>query len=106
MQDDGAKSAPFIIGDGPNCQAAAQLPAGAFLTFTRDEACSFTFGLGSPDAVTLSAPDGTVVDTVKWAVGRIPDGSTLVRLPDGGAQFQLGKPTPGAPNTGVTAVRF
>ncbi len=59
----------------------------------------FDFGLGPGDAARLYDPTGQLVDSLEWADGQAPAGSSFGRSPDGtGPGRTLRPPTPGAAN--------
>jgi spore coat protein CotH len=55
------------------------------------------FKLGSDDSLTLFE-DGVAIDTLDWADGEAPEGTSYGRLPDGTGEAQMLSPTPGAAN--------
>jgi cysteine-rich repeat protein len=72
---------------------------GEHLVLFRDEQNSFTFGIGSDDALTLLDPQGNAIDSADWIEGEIPEGTSFGRFPDATGSFQrLNTVTLGAAN--------
>ena len=89
IQDAGGSS--YIFPDG------TFIPASGYLLLTSD--LTFSFGLGSEDTVILLDATGKEIDTVDWAAGDAPEGSSWARIPDKTGSFQTtNQPTPDAPN--------
>ena len=87
----------FVFGaDG--CKNTSSIAAGATLLLKRKAPCSFTFGLGRKDSVTLENANGETVDAVTWGKADALKGVSLSRVPDGSGAFERGAPTPGATN--------
>ena len=78
--------------------AGTLIDPGGYITFERDAADSFTFGLGSADRVLLY-DGGSQADAVQWEDGDVPASTSFGRMPDGVGDFMtLTAPTPGGVN--------
>lgn len=74
------------------------VPANGYLVLSRDEACSFIFGIGDGDELQFFDSNGFDVDTVKLAEGAAPQGKSYARIPEGGDTWLTAAPTKNAYN--------
>ena len=104
--DEEEDKGPFVFG-AEGCADSAAIAPGAHLLLTRDEKCSFSFGLGKKkDEVVLSDADGNVVDQISWKKGEALKGISMGRLPNGKGAFQKSEPTPGEANGQVSVEKL
>lgn len=93
----------FVLSDSGasfTIPAGVSIAAKGFLTFTQDEADSFTFGLSSKgELVTLVDGDGAEVDKVDFPTFGDVKGQSYARIGDGGSEWQIvDEPTKNAAN--------
>ena len=94
LQDDKGEEEEFVIPDG------TVIPAKGFIAFTKDEAGSFTFGLGAGgDKVTLLDSGRNILDSVELPDFGDTEGSSYARTEDGAGEWAITEnPTKGASN--------
>jgi len=97
--DADATASSFSFG-GPGCSAS--IGPKSVLLLRRGEECSFEFGLGEKDSVTLKDAEGKVADHVEWRKENALKGISYGRVPDGVGGFQRTEPTGGDANEGVS----
>ncbi|GMH40556.1 hypothetical protein BSKO_08460 [Bryopsis sp. KO-2023] len=90
------KENSFVMGQN-GCDH--KIGAGERLVLFRKNDCSFEFGYGGVDTATLRDATSSVVDKVSWGKENANKGLSWSRIPDGGPDFQDGKPTAGGPNS-------
>lgn len=79
--------------------AGTVIGAGDYMLLLRDDAGSFTFGVGKEDSLSLVASDDSVIDATSWQLGQSPDGMAWGRMPNGTGDFEtLLTPTPAEAN--------
>mmetsp|Transcript_4385 Transcript_4385/g.11363 ORF Transcript_4385/g.11363 Transcript_4385/m.11363 type:complete len:750 (-) Transcript_4385:97-2346(-) len=103
-EDDGEENI-FEFG-GPKCKNTSSIAAGSKLLLVKDNECSFTFGLGRKDSVTLQSKDGSLIDHISWTKQNALDGISYGRLPDGEGQFQRSQTTPGEENKAALVTKL
>lgn len=74
------------------------VPADGYLVLSRDEDCSFMFGIGEGDSLQLYDSNGFDVDSVTLEDGAAPQGRSYARIPEGGTAWVTADPTKNAPN--------
>ena len=94
LQDDKGEEEEFVIPDG------TVIPAKGFVAFTKDEAGSFTFGLGAGgDKVTLLDSGRNILDSVELPDFGDTEGSSYARTEDGAGEWAITEnPTKGVSN--------
>lgn len=94
LQDDKGEEEEFVIPDG------TVIPAKGFIAFTKDEAGSFTFGLGAGgDKVTFLDSGRNILDSVELPDFGDTEGSSYARTEDGAGEWAITEnPTKGASN--------
>jgi len=81
--------------------AGTIVKSGGFFVVSFDESGEngFKFGLGNEDAVRLLDSAATVINSVQWTDGDIPEDQSYGRVPDGASDFKvLVSPTKGTVN--------
>jgi hypothetical protein len=74
------------------------LEPGARLVLVKDT--DYDFGFSRAEEATLEDKDGTVIDSISWTDGDVPEGLSYGRAPDGDGDFSvLPWATPGGPNS-------
>mmetsp|Transcript_11705 Transcript_11705/g.21946 ORF Transcript_11705/g.21946 Transcript_11705/m.21946 type:complete len:720 (+) Transcript_11705:205-2364(+) len=99
--DDDAEKHVYTFG-GDGCSNTSSIPAGGLLLLTKEEGCSFEFGLGRKDSLTLKNAEGQVVDYVAWKKENALKGISYGRVPDGSGSFRRTDLTAGEMNEGVS----
>ena len=92
----------YIVNDKDNAEGGFAIPSGAVITaggFYRVDESLFGFGISSGgEDVSLSEPDGTVIDLTKTPDMSNNVGLTWAREIDGDGEWMVSSPTPSASN--------
>jgi len=108
-EDDGEKeeevSHVFTFGS-EGCANTSSIAPGGYLLLQRGDACSFAFGLGRKDSLTLKNAEGAVADRLSWTKENALKGISYGRVPDGSGTFRRTEATAGATNEGVSAEKL
>lgn len=93
----------YTFGASDKCKNTSSIAAGGILLLKRGDECSFKFGLGRKDSLTLKNPAGEVKDKVEWTKENALKGISYGRIPDGSAgTFRRTEATAGEPNEKVS----
>ena len=102
-EEDNDEDHYYTFGASEKCKNTSSIPAGGILLLTRDEDCSFKFGLGRKDSLTLKNAEGDLVDKVEWTKENALKGISYGRIPDGSSgTFRRTETTAGEPNEKVS----